>query len=246
MLTPTRTPTHKSSLTITLTEPLVVLRTLNVARFQSQPEAVSPPSMLRGLLALDLSKASKISSIDVELQVVSCAPWSEGMFHAVFFPFEFVSTLFLGMGTLEDHKIYSATQVFFRAASSPSTRRCMSVDPGASPHANHRSSPPASPPETEPALQSQAPVDLLNDACRRGRMRVRRRSSADHLVFQRDPVERLTHPSAPSPLSLQPAVEEEVAMHTPTSSHIVQSPIPSTSTPLPETPTPPCRSTPPE
>jgi arrestin-related trafficking adapter 3/6 len=85
MLNPTRT--HKSSLTITLTEPLVVLRTVNASRFQSQPETM--PSMLRGLLALDLAKASKISSIDVELQVVS-APWSEGMFHATFFPIEFV------------------------------------------------------------------------------------------------------------------------------------------------------------
>jgi arrestin-related trafficking adapter 3/6 len=93
MLTPSRTrpvPTHKSSLTITLTEPLVVLRTVNDPRVRSHPEAMSPPSMLRGLLALDLTKASKISSIDVELQVVSCAPCSEGMFHGIFFPFEFV------------------------------------------------------------------------------------------------------------------------------------------------------------
>jgi hypothetical protein len=33
---------------------------------------------LRGLLALNLAKASKISSIDVELQAISCTPWSEG------------------------------------------------------------------------------------------------------------------------------------------------------------------------
>jgi arrestin-related trafficking adapter 3/6 len=246
MLTPTRTrpvPTQKNSLTITLTEPLVVLRTVNVARVQSQSEAMSPPSMLRGLLALDLAKASKISSIDVELQVVSCARWAEGMFHGVFFPFEFVSTLLFGIGTLEEHKIYDATQVFFRAALSPSTRRCISVDPGAEPRANRRS---PSPPETERALQAPVPIDLLNDACRRGRMRVRRCSSADHLVFQRDPVERLNRPPAPSPLSFPPAMEEEVATHTPASSHVVQSPHTSTSSiPLFETPTPPCRSTPP-
>jgi hypothetical protein len=148
------------------------------------------------------------------------------------------------MGTLEEHKIYNATQVFFRAASSPSTRRCMSVDPGASPSANHRSPPPASPPETESALQPAVPVDLLNDAYQRGRMRVRRRSSADHLVFQRDPIEHLTHPSAPSPRSFPPAIEEEVATHTPASSHVVQSSTTTSSIPS-ETPTPPCRSTPP-
>jgi arrestin-related trafficking adapter 3/6 len=80
-------PVHsKHSLTITLTEPLVILRTVDDARTrtQRQPDGISSPSMLRGLLALDLAKSSKISSIDVELQVTSWTPWSEGMRDHVF------------------------------------------------------------------------------------------------------------------------------------------------------------------
>ena len=69
----------KNSVTITLTEPLVILRTVDVTGLQSPPGGgVSSPSMLRGLLALDLAKANRISSIEVELQVISHASWSEG------------------------------------------------------------------------------------------------------------------------------------------------------------------------
>ncbi|KAI0248701.1 hypothetical protein BJV78DRAFT_1233666 [Lactifluus subvellereus] len=213
------TPAHpqavpsKNSLTITLTEPLVILRTADVAGVLSQPlaEGVSHPSMLRGLLALDLVKATKISSIDVELQAISSASWSDA-----------------------EVKIYSTTQVFFRATSSPSARRSMSVERGVSPDSEHYQPPlpPPSPPETEPALPAlpaPAPIRLADGASQRGRMRVRRRSSADHLVFQRDPVARLNRPLASSPLSLPSATEEEVATHTPTSSHVVQSHVVSTS-----------------
>jgi hypothetical protein len=69
----------KSSLTITLTEPLVILRTVDIAGAQSLPGGVAPPSVVRGLLALDLSKASRISCIQVELQATSFSSWSEGL-----------------------------------------------------------------------------------------------------------------------------------------------------------------------
>lgn len=72
----------KSSLSITLTEPFVILRTVDAAGSQSLLGEFAPPSVLRGLLALDLSKASKISSIQIELQATSYASWSEGMSHA--------------------------------------------------------------------------------------------------------------------------------------------------------------------
>jgi hypothetical protein len=72
----------KSSLSITLTEPFVILRTVDAAGSQPLLGEFAPPSVLRGLLALDLSKASKISSIQIELQATSCASWSEGMSHA--------------------------------------------------------------------------------------------------------------------------------------------------------------------
>jgi hypothetical protein len=119
----------------------------------------------------------------------------------------------------------------------------MSVDPGVSPYAS-ASPPSTSPPETE-SLQTPAPIHLLDSASQRGRMRLRRRSSADNLVFQRDPVAHLNRPLAPSSLSLALATEE-VATHTPTSSHFVQSPTSSTSSnPLVESPTPACGSPPP-
>ena len=75
----TQQPPSKSSLTITLTEPLVFLRSLDVTGTHPLPGTIASPSLLRGLLALDLSKSSRISSIEVELQAISYASWSEGM-----------------------------------------------------------------------------------------------------------------------------------------------------------------------
>ncbi|KAI0306931.1 hypothetical protein B0F90DRAFT_1683623, partial [Multifurca ochricompacta] len=117
---------------------------------------LSPPSMLRGLLALDLAKANRISSIEVELQAISFASWSEGL------------------GTSEERKVLSTTQVFFRAASSPSTRRSLSVDPGVSHYANESEQyqpppppPPPPPPEIEPALSPPAPIHVADDTSQR-------------------------------------------------------------------------------
>ena len=115
-----------------------------------------------------------------------------------------------GLGTSEESKLHSATQVFFHAAPSPSSRRSLSVEPGLYQGFN------------DPPLPS--PVYVAGDTSQRGRMRVRRRSSADNLVFQRDPVAHLNHPPAPSPLSFPPRSEEEVIAHTPTSAYFVESP----------------------
>jgi hypothetical protein len=82
MSTSTQQAPSKSSLTITLTEPLVILRTVDVAGAQSLPGAGAPPSVVRGLLALDLSKASRILTIEVELQAISYSSWSEGVSYA--------------------------------------------------------------------------------------------------------------------------------------------------------------------
>ena len=88
---------------------------------------------------------------------------------------------------------------------------------------HHQLPPP--PPGVEPALPIPAPLYVAGDLPpQRGGMRVRRRSSADHLVFQRDPVAHLSRPLAPSPLSFRLTTEEEATVQTPTSSHIVESP----------------------
>jgi hypothetical protein len=78
MSNPTQHLPSKSSLTITLTEPLVILRTADVAGTYPLSGGVAPASAVRGLLALDLSKASRISSIEVELMAISYSSWSEG------------------------------------------------------------------------------------------------------------------------------------------------------------------------
>lgn len=77
MSSPTQHVPSKGSLTITLTEPLVILRTADVAGTHSLSGA-APASAVRGLLALDLSKSSRISSIEVELMAISYSSWSEG------------------------------------------------------------------------------------------------------------------------------------------------------------------------
>ena len=229
----------KSSLTITLTEPLVILRTTDVAGGHSLPGGSAPPSAVRGLLALDLSKASRISSIEVELMAISYSSWSEGPSPSSLLLLHDSFSTVSGIGTSEHRKFFSATQIFFRAPSSPSTRRSLSVDPNGFHDATdgeHYHLPPP-PPDVEPALPVPAPLYVAGDPPQRGGMRVRRRSSADHLVFQRDPVAHLSRPLAPSPLSFRPTAEEEATVHTPTSSHFVESPSTSISS-LPHVETP--------
>lgn len=153
------------------------------------------------------------------------------------------------MGTSEERKLHSATQVFFRATSSPSSRRSMSVEHHYAYDSEHQHQRPPLPPpptEAEPALPVPSPVYIAGDTSQRGRMRVRRRSSADHMVFQRDPVAHLNRPPASSPLSFPPTSEEEVIAHTPTSAHFAESPTASISSfPHVETLTPACELHPP-
>jgi hypothetical protein len=160
----------KSSLSITLTEPFVILRN-DVGEFARS-------SILRGQLALDLSKVSKISSIQIELQGISHTPWAKGMS-----PGPSVQGLSFGPRTTAEHiqhKFFSATQVSFGAASLPSSRQFLSVEPGVSHHDGHYQLPPLPPPEAKLALPVPAPVHVAGDTSQRSRMRVRRRSSADN------------------------------------------------------------------
>jgi hypothetical protein len=239
----------KTSLMITLTEPLVILRTIDIVGEQSpQGGGISPPSVLRGLLALDLVKPNRISSIEVELQAISQASWSEGAFHCLGSMTFRLRETNSGLGTSETRKFFSATQVFFDAASSSSHRRALSVERGVSHYTNesdHYQSPPPLPPPPEIqraiTIPVPAPVHVSDDTRQRGRMRVRRRSSADHLVFQRDPVAHHNRQPAPSPLSsFPPTTEEEVAVDSPTSSRFVLSPTSSPSSSSIETPAPSC------
>jgi hypothetical protein len=66
----------KNPLSIRLTESAVFLRSNGAGRPRGNE---SRPSMLRGLLTLDLTKPTRISSIELELQAKSATAWPEGV-----------------------------------------------------------------------------------------------------------------------------------------------------------------------
>jgi hypothetical protein len=67
---------HNNSLSISLIDPIVFLRGVD---FSSGRHENAPPSILRGLLTLRLTKPTRISSIRVELIGHSVTTWSEGI-----------------------------------------------------------------------------------------------------------------------------------------------------------------------
>ena len=73
---------HKSSkntLTIRLTESVVFLRNVEgIGRRPNQANDAGPTSLLRGLLILDLSKPTRISSIEIDLTGKVMTSWPEG------------------------------------------------------------------------------------------------------------------------------------------------------------------------
>ncbi|KAI0061210.1 hypothetical protein BV25DRAFT_807582 [Artomyces pyxidatus] len=171
------TKVHKNSLNITLTESAVFLRAVDFSgRRHAHDNA--PPSMLRGLLTLSLAKPTRISSIEVELQGTAVTTWPE-------------ATGVRLTDVEETRKLFSASQVFFHAQSTPSSsRRTLSVGPGLSFYRD----------EFENAMVSGDHDHVADDPHPRGRDRVRRRLSADHTMFQRDPVLLHHSPRSPTPM----------------------------------------------
>ncbi|KAI0282359.1 hypothetical protein BGY98DRAFT_1094397 [Russula aff. rugulosa BPL654] len=193
----------KSSLSITLTEPFVILRTVDAAGSQPLLGEFAPPSVLRGLLALDLSKASKISSIQIELQATSCASWSEGMSHA-----HSPSSLYKRFQGWAPQRSASFT-VPLKSSSALHPRHLLddpclwSTTMLTTVNINNHVHLSTSATEAEPALPVPSPVYITA------------RSRA-----------HLNRPPASSPLSFPPTSEEEVIAHTPTSAHFAESPTP--------------------
>ncbi|KAK0494848.1 hypothetical protein EDD18DRAFT_285973 [Armillaria luteobubalina] len=103
----------KNNLSIRLTESAVFLRTNDSSGRNSNSEA--RPSILRGLLILELARPTKITSIDLKLQATSSTAWPEG-FGA------------RRVDVTEDNKVFSVSTVLFNAG--PPPRRTMSVGPG--------------------------------------------------------------------------------------------------------------------
>ncbi|KAJ6497646.1 hypothetical protein C8R45DRAFT_1093994 [Mycena sanguinolenta] len=151
----------KNTLTIRLTEAAVFLRTSENNARRRNPADVSDsrPSMLRGLLTLDIVKPIKVKSIELELQAKSSTSWPEGIGAR-------------RVDVQEDHKVFSESIVYFRAG--PAPRRTASVGPGVDPwHDDDCPFDPPSRPETPRFDDSQQPRSV----------RATRRVSADSSYF---------------------------------------------------------------
>ncbi|KAH7910031.1 hypothetical protein BJ138DRAFT_1065976 [Hygrophoropsis aurantiaca] len=109
----------KNSLCIRLTESMVFLRTSDPTGRHAEDGSSTSPAMVRGLLTLNISKPTRISSIELELQGRATTSWPEGVGAR-------------RIEVTEQHKVYSASTVFFRASAHPSVRRTASVGPGLS------------------------------------------------------------------------------------------------------------------
>ncbi|KAH9067648.1 hypothetical protein EDB87DRAFT_1584445 [Lactarius vividus] len=163
---------HKNSLSISLIDPIVFLRGVDYSSRRSIAHENAPPSILRGLLTLCLTKPTRISSIQVDLVGQSVVTWTEGAVR----PIEM----------RDECKLFSATQTFFQAPQSTTSRRTFSA-PGEDAFACRVSSP--SP------IHSPDFTHLFDPP--RGRGRARSHLSVDESV-------------------VQPAHPQEVHPHSPT------------------------------
>ena len=69
----------KNKLAIRLAEPVVYLKDVDFSGRHRTHNELSPPSMVRGLLVLRLSKPTKIRSIDIQLTAKSSTHYPEGV-----------------------------------------------------------------------------------------------------------------------------------------------------------------------
>ena len=179
--------TNKNPLTIRLTESAVFLRSDGTGR-RSRDD--SRPSMLRGLLTLDLAKPTRISSIEIELIARAVLSWPEGASPLIIISPSMTYVL-LGIGArrievTEEHKVFHASTVYFRAGSTQS-RRNASIGPGA---ADYTSS------------ESESYQRYLGEAHDALSIRTRptdRSLSVDSSFFQRMPLSYEEFPIAPTP-----------------------------------------------
>lgn len=107
---------EKNTLCIRLTESVVFLRTSNSSG-RDHSQDIAAPGIVRGLLTLNIVKPTRISSIEIELQGKATTSFFEGVGAR-------------RIEVTEQHKVFTASTVFFQAASLPSARRTASVGPG--------------------------------------------------------------------------------------------------------------------
>ncbi|KAH7921014.1 hypothetical protein BV22DRAFT_1097220 [Leucogyrophana mollusca] len=172
----------KNTLSIRLTESVVFLRTSDPTGRRAEDGA--SPALVRGLLTLNIVKPTRISSIELELQGKATTSWPEDTNH-------------VGVGArrievTEEHKIFSASVVFFRASAHPSSRRTASVGPGLSLAHEHDdiSTPLDRSPISTPHNEPEAPVIPFRSASvdprRADAGQMSRRVSCDASILRRE------------------------------------------------------------
>jgi len=190
---PTISP-RKNSLSISLTESVVFLRSVDVSTHRPTTRENTPPSILRGLLILSLVKPTRISSIKVDFIGQSVTTWTKGTLShlsLIVISISIYPTFLAGSSTRypselqEKINLYSATRTFFQAPRVPTGRRALSLEPGLSHYADEaefidRRRPPSPPMARDPGPTHQfSPADIP-----RGRERGRARPSVDDDILQ--------------------------------------------------------------
>jgi arrestin-related trafficking adapter 3/6 len=207
---------QRNTLSIALTESVVFLRVVDFSTRRRITQENASPSMLRGLLTLNLVKPIRISSIQVELIGQSVTIWTEGIL-TLFNYMSFIGnrfTILIGSSTRyaaempEKKNLFSATQTFFQAPRSHA-RRALSVEPGLSYYADEHELIDHRLPSSPQPTRDQGPAHPYHSFdLPRGRERIRRRLSADEPIFQREPPQEVRSPS-PTALDTQSPASSE-------------------------------------
>lgn len=81
---------NRNTLSLRLTEPVVFLRSGSdsASRRRRRGRAEYPPTLLRGILTLNLTKPTRIKSIEVEFEGISRTDWPDGS--SIFYTFYFL------------------------------------------------------------------------------------------------------------------------------------------------------------
>jgi arrestin-related trafficking adapter 3/6 len=140
LMTPTISP-RKNSLSVSLTESVVFLRSVDFSAVRSTTRENTPPSILRGLLILTLVKPTRISSIQVDLIGQSVTTWSDGTLSHLSPLYRYRFTFLVVPSARypdiqEKINLFSATRTFFEAPRIPTGRRALSLEPGLSHYAD--------------------------------------------------------------------------------------------------------------
>lgn len=213
-MTPTFNP-RKNSLSISLTESVVFLRSVDISAHRPTTRQNASPSILRGLLILTLVRPTRICNIQVELIGQSITTWTEGTYGLCLHKYRYRFVIVAGQSTRypselkEKINLFSATRSFFQAPSIPTGRRALSLEPGLSHYADeaeflNRRRPSSSIARDSSHIHQFNPVDIP-----RGRERARARISADEYTLPREPPPQAHSPSTPGLSSPSPASSED-------------------------------------